>query len=228
MGVSSGLYFRFHYFLLTVPAVALLMGMAVETSLYALQTKKAILRALPLMAFAAVFVWAVALNFKYYFRLNPVQACRFTYGMGRGFPEAEKIAGYLQQHTTINDRIGILGSEPEVNFYAHRLSATGYIYFYELMENQPYWQKMQQQAASEFEASHPAYVLYFNDSDSWLTTMSSARLPGFFSWANAYLKQNYERVGVVELVEPESIFLWGDQARAANAQSTITIFKRKN
>lgn len=228
LGVSSGLYFRPHYFLLGIPAVALLAGIAFEASVNALERVKPTLRAVPGIVLAAVFVWAMVINFAYYFRLSPVQACRFTYGMNEGFPEAERLADYLQGHTTPDDRIGILGSEPEVNFYAHRLSATGYIYFYELMENQPYWQKMQQQAMNEFEVSHPAYILYFNDANSWLTTMSSARLPGFLDWANAYVKENYERIGVVELVEPESIFLWGDQARSANAKTTITVFKRKN
>lgn len=228
VSVSSGLYFRFHYFLLAIPAVALVTGTAIETAVQTLRPAKLTWQVVPFVVFAGALGWGIANNFDYYFRMNPVQACRFTYGMNEGFPEAEKIADYLEQHTMPNDRIGVLGSEPEVYFYSHRLSATGHIYFYPLMEKQPYWEKMQRQAIAEFEASHPGYVLYFNDANSWLTTMSSARLPGFLGWADAYLKENYQRIGVVELVEPESIFLWGDEAGSATAKTTITIFKRKN
>lgn len=227
LGVSSGLYFRFHYFLLAIPAVALLVGIAIEAAIQALETVKPVLRIVPIAIFLAVLGWGIGLNFKYYFRLTSMQACRFTYGMNEGFPEAQQLAIYLQQHTAPNDRVGVLGSEPEVYFYSHRLSATGYIYMYPLMENQPYWQKMQQQMISEIESNHPEYLLYFNDANSWLTTMSSARLPAFLNWANVYLKQNYQRVGVVELVEPEPIFLWEDQVQSANAKTTITIFKKK-
>jgi 4-amino-4-deoxy-L-arabinose transferase-like glycosyltransferase len=227
-GVSAGLYFRFHYFLLAVPAIALLVGLAIESFIQALHGARLAFRAIPFAIFGVALLCSVALNFGYYFRLTPVQACRYAYGMNEGFPEAQQIARYLEQHTLPGDRIGVLGSEPEIYFDSHRVSATGYIYLYPLMENQPYWQKMQERLMAEVEASHPAYFVYFNDANSWLTTVSSARLPGFFNWANAYLKQNYQRVGVVELVEPEPIFLWGDQAESASAKTTITIFKRKS
>lgn len=230
LGVSSGLYFRFHYFLLAIPAVALLVGAAIEFSVEALKTRLLALRALPLAVFAIVFIWGVAVNFKYYFRLNPIQACRETYGMNEGFPEAQKIAAYLEQNTKPSDRIGVLGSEPEIYFYSHRISATGYIYTYPLMENQPYWQKMQPQMISEIESSRPAFLVYFNDPNSWLTTMGSSRLRPFMEWAGAYVKSGYQEVGMVELTEPESHFFWGDDVKTAHPQgaSTITIFKRKD
>ena len=48
------------------------------------------------------------------------------------FPEAIQIANYIRTHTGKDSRIAILGSEPEIPFYADRRSATGYIYMYGL------------------------------------------------------------------------------------------------
>jgi hypothetical protein len=98
------------------------------------------------------------------------------------------------------------------------------------MEKQPYWQKMQQQMISEIESSHPAYLVYFNDPNSWLTTVGSSRLVPFINWATVYVKANYQQVGVVDLVEPESKSYWGDEAKGVHPQSksTITLFKRKD
>lgn len=228
IAVSAGLYFRSHYFLVVLPAIALLTGVAVEAAGRLLKHKNLALRAVPRLVFAAAFGWAIAINAAYYFRMTPVEACRATYGANEGFPEAVTIGNYLREHTSPSDRIVVLGSEPEIYFYSQRISGTGYIYAYPLMENQPYWQQMQQQMIAEVEASRPAYLVYFNDPSSWLTTVGSSRLTPFLNWANGYVKANYERVGLVELADPQSTFLWGDDAKSAHsqAQSMISVFRR--
>ena len=48
-----------------------------------------------------------------------------------------------------------LGSEPEIYFYSHRHSATGYIYTYGLMEPQKYAHQMQQEMIHEIERASP-------------------------------------------------------------------------
>jgi hypothetical protein len=59
-------------------------------------------------------------------RQRPSDAVRMIYGPNP-FSEAVRVAEYLQEHTNPTDTIAILGSEPEIYFYAHRHSATGYI-----------------------------------------------------------------------------------------------------
>ena len=48
--------------------------------------------------------------------------------------KAGKSAVILREHSAPDARIAILGSEPEILFYARRHSATGYIYMYDLLE----------------------------------------------------------------------------------------------
>ena len=50
------------------------------------------------------------------------------------FPESVKIGDYIREHSNPDDKIAVLGSEPQIYFYSKRLSATGYIYTYGLME----------------------------------------------------------------------------------------------
>src|SRR5947208_15586515 len=73
------------------------------------------------------------------------------------FAAAVKIAEYLREHTNPDDTIAVLGSEPEIYFYAQRHSATGYIYTYELMEPQKYARQMQEERIHEIESARPKF-----------------------------------------------------------------------
>src|SRR5438552_17849261 len=84
------------------------------------------------------------------------------------FPESIRIGEYVREHTSPDDTIAVLGSEPEIYFYAKRHSATGYIYTYSLMEPQIYAQKMQQEMIREIEAARPKYLISVAMSYSWL------------------------------------------------------------
>lgn len=230
MAVSAGLYFRSHYFVLVLPAIALLTGIGVAAVASLLDAKQVhpMVRILPVVAFAVACGWAIKKNAPYYLHLSPLQACQAVY-VNSPFYDAPEIADYLREHTAPTDQIIVLGSEPEIYFYAHRRSASGYIYMYPLMENQPYWQQMQRQMIDEIEANRPTYLVYVGDPYSWLTTLGSRRLAPYLDWANSYVKSQYQQVGLVELSEPESRYVWGDQARSARPQASrqISIFKRK-
>jgi 4-amino-4-deoxy-L-arabinose transferase-like glycosyltransferase len=231
LAVSSGLYFRGHYFIMLLPAVALLTGVAVVSAsdLLQLRTPNRWLRSAPLIILLLGWGWAIGKNAGFYFRMTPNQACHVAYG-NSPFIDAIPIAQYLQQHTSATDRVAVLGSEPEIFFYSHRLSSTGYIYVYALMEKQPYWQKMQRQMIDEIEANRPAYLIYSNQPGTWLMTMGSSRLGPFLDWASAYVKNNYEQVGLVELADPESHFTWGTEAKKMKSRTLffITVYKRKD
>ncbi len=75
--------------------------------------------------------------------MTPTQAATEIWGADNPFPEAISAAAYIRSHTAPDTLIAVLGSEPEIYFYAHRRSATPYIYMYGLMEPQPYALKMQ-------------------------------------------------------------------------------------
>jgi len=223
------LHFRPHYFILAMPGVAILIAVAVTSAVHWLTVKftSRWLRALPVIAFAVAWTFAIYHNAEFYFKLSPVQASRVCYPLNP-FPEAAPLAEYLRQHTAPTDTIMVFGSEPEIYFYAHRHSASGYIYTYSLMEDQKYWPAMQKQMMQEVEANRPAYVVFVNIYASWLSGHGSPQVVAFRTWMDRYLSSNFEEAGMVEVAEPESHYFWGEEAREHHHPGReIVIYKRK-
>jgi hypothetical protein len=71
--------------------------------------------------------------------IPPYQVSRSIYGLSP-FYESLKIADFIKKNTNPEDRIAILGSEPQIFFWR---SASSYIYMYPLMENHDFIFQMQ-------------------------------------------------------------------------------------
>jgi len=123
----------------------------------------------------------------------------------------------------------VLGSEPEIYFYANRLSATGHIYMYGLMENQPYARTMQLQAIREIEQSAPAWLVFVYSPYSWLIQPDSDQT--LFVWCRRYLEEHYEPAGLVETLSLETTaYTWSDtvSVRAARTPDLVMVYRRKS
>lgn len=182
--VSAGFYFRSHYFVMLLPAVSLLAGASLATE------SKIAFRASALV-FAAGMGLSLLLQREYLFVLGPAQASARTYG-GNPFAGAQSLAHYLREHSSPQTRIAVLGSEPEIYFYARRHSATGYVYTYGLMEPQKYAGGMQREMIAEIERAQPEYFVYVHSPPSWQRKPNSENY--IFSWADRYLATQYEPV----------------------------------
>jgi 4-amino-4-deoxy-L-arabinose transferase-like glycosyltransferase len=182
LGVSAGFYFRSHYFVLMLPAVAILAGAAATATRF-----KTLLGGLLVASLALTLFW----QRDYFFRMSPLEATRNLYG-SNPFPEAIELGQYLHDHTGEQSRIAVLGSEPEIYFYAGRRSATGYIYTYGLMEPQRFAGRMQDEMIQEIESGRPEYMVYVHSPESWLRSRNSdARI---FAWSGQFLKSEYDLV----------------------------------
>ena len=124
--------------------------------------------------------------------------------------------------------LAVLGSEPEIYFYSSRHSTTGYIYTYGLMEEQKYAFTMQQQMIREVEAGRPEFLVYIGVPTSWLGRPDSPQEVAFFSWAQRYVQQEYELVGIVDILKDQSVYRWGSDAIGyrPRSQYTVRVFKR--
>jgi 4-amino-4-deoxy-L-arabinose transferase-like glycosyltransferase len=223
LGVCPGLYFREHYFIIALPAVSLLVGLAFR-SLQAWYPRRAI------AVGSAVLVLACAQTVyaqrAVYFTMSPAEIARALYG-ANPFAESVEVARYLARHTRPEDRVAVLGSEPQIYFYSRRRSATGFIYMYPLMEKQPFAHAMQQQLVADIEAARPAYVVWVKVAASWLAWPDSEGM--VFEWARTYLAREYEIAGQVVLDRDGPLYLW-DDARARTAvtdATTVLVLRRK-
>ena len=230
LAVCPGFFFREHYFILMLPAVALLIGIAVDsaTQMLARTGRGPAFRVIPVLLFAAAFGYSVEQQGASLFRWGPKLAVKNVYGPNP-FPEAVEIAHYVEAHTSASDRIAVLGSEPEIYFYAKRHSATGFIYVYGLMEQQKYAFEMQQQMIHEIESAQPRYLVAVNSRLSWLPAEGSPQALSFTAWADRYLATQYELVGVADRVEDHTEYHYDDDAKAYQPRSrnAVGIFRRK-
>ena len=227
LAVCPGFYFRGHYFILMLPAVAVLAGLAISAGTRKAQElgRKAF-AVLPALLFVAAGIYSVIEQRQFLFVDDPMTATRSVYAPSP-FTEAPQIAEYIRTHSSPEARIAVLGSEPELYFYAHRRSASGYIYMYELMEEQKFAAQMQQEAIREMEAAAPEYIVNVNVFFSWFPRPNSDR--AIFQWARSYIQQHYELVGLVDLQPQSSGFRWDDAARADSSRPAdfVEVFRRK-
>jgi hypothetical protein len=196
LAVSAGFYFRYHYFILVLPALSLLAGTGVSVLSDRLSGRATAVRFLVFLLFGTALSLPLFQEKEFFFTMSPVEAGRMIYPESP-FPESIRIAEYLREHTNADDTIAVLGSEPQIYFYSKRHSATGYIYAYGLMEPQKYASQMQSEMIREIERTHPKYLIFVGMSDSWLKRAKSEQL--IFTWAHDYIPQNYSITGLVDL-----------------------------
>jgi len=226
LALSSGLYFREHYFIFVLPTVSLLIGIAIGDLAGRVRGHARTIRFVPLFALTAAVSLPVILAKTLFFKASPVEACRTIYDLNP-FPESIRIAEYVRNHTDPEDTIGILGSEPQIYFYSNRHSATGYIYTYSLMELQSYALRMQQEMIHEIELTRPKYLIAIHITNSWLKHPGSEVL--IQRWANEYLKEHYDAVGAVNIVTTDRTdYYFGEQPKLAlQPVNYILIYQRK-
>ena len=230
LAVCPGWYFREHYFLLLLPAVGLLAGVAVEViSRWMVRLRLPLgSMAVPILLFAGAAAWTLIVSRAIFFQLAPAEVSREIYG-ANPFPEAVEIGRYLKAHSPPDARIAVVGSEPELYFYSHRRSATGYIYTYPLMEPQPLAVSMQREMISEIEKANPAYTVFVCVPASWLERSDSPTL--ILDWFEGYQRERLTLAAWVEMLSGNpSEYHWSvpaGQPFAPESKRWVAIFKNK-
>lgn len=229
LAVSVGFYYRGHYFILLYPALALLAGAAIEagTNLLRKSTLPRALTIAPAVIFALAFANALYAERAVYFMETPYEACREIYGTSP-FPEAVTIGDYIRANSDKSARVAVLGSEPEIYFYAQHHSATGYIYTYPLTEEQAYASTMQAEFIREVESVAPEFVVYVLIDRSWLRHAHSDE--HVFQWADAYTREHYSLAGIADGGANHDVYRWGEDAWRYRPRrpDVVLVYKRKH
>jgi hypothetical protein len=224
LAVCPGFYFRPHYFIMILPAVSLLVGVAIGKLSDFLTDGIIVVKLLLIFVLGTSLGLPILWERKFFFGVSPVEASRMLYSENP-FAESVKIANYLREHTSRDDTIAVLGSEPEIYFYSQRHSATGYIYTYGLTEPQKYARQMQEEMIQEIERARPKYLISVVMYYSWLWRPASERL--IFTWANEYTAQNYTAAGLVNMTPKETDYFFGDVPPSVQSlKNYILIYKR--
>jgi hypothetical protein len=230
ISVCPGLYFRHHYFVLLLPAVSLLAGIALWFAADILVRSRFIARPTPAVLYLLfVIVFGTAHHQRdFFFNLSPREIARKVYG-GNPFPESLEIARYIKENSSPNDSVAVLGSEPQIFFYAKRHSATGYTDTYEMMRSGDYALQMQKEMIAEIERACPKFLVFVHVITSWSATSDSPEL--IFGWLSDYSAKYYKQVGIVDIISGrQTNYIWGDDAASYKPRSEywLSIFRRKD
>ena len=209
LATCPGFYFRTHYFLLTLPAVALVAGCAVHAAhqICREKTRSPVAVSWPVCIYWLILALTVFANREIWFQVTPVQAARIIY-LENPFAESEVVSAFIRTNSPPDARVAVLGSEPQIYFLSQRRSATGYIYMYPLMEPQPFADRMQQDMIREIESARPEYVISVLVLTSWLSRPhSDTRLSDW--WSHSY-ETNLTLIGAVAINPTNaSHYFWG-------------------
>lgn len=228
LAASAGLHFRPQYFILLLPVNAMLAGIgagALSRLVPDTLAPRILRRVLVVLVFVVV-AWPVYADLAVLFELDLHGVSRVIY-QRNPFPESVVIGRFIKDRTSTEDRVAVIGSEPQIYFYADRRPATGYIYTYALMETHKYASAMQREMIQQIEAADPKVVVFVRVSTSWLFRPESDMT--LLKWFVEYRKK-FVRVGFVDIVSPElTTYRWGHEALNYTPQSDVwlEVFERK-
>ena len=227
LSICPGGYFRPHYFVLLLPIVAILIGFVISTLAERLANHGTQFASIPVLIFLLAYGWSVIQQRQQYFSMSPDAVFRVTYPGGL-FEAARDVADYLRHQSTAGTRIAVIGSEPEIYFYAHRHSATGFIYMYSLVGHQKYLERMQDQMLGELRENRPEYLVYIDAWDSWGDRVHAPEAVKFLESLNAFMNSDYDEIGVADL-GPATGYVWGEAARSYVPKSgeAVYVLKRR-
>ncbi|HKA14568.1 MAG TPA: hypothetical protein VKH41_06095, partial [Myxococcota bacterium] len=219
IGVSaSGFYFP-HYFQQLLPGVAALAAAAAVGSGAAPRWRVALVGAIAIAPLAAVAVsfWGI----------GPVEASRRIYP-DNFFDAMPAIGAEVAAQTAPGDRVFVFGSEPEVLFYARRVSASRYIFLFPVFGTFSDAEQRQADVIAEVEAARPAAIV-------WMPMQSffgRGRPQRLTEWTRSYIDTHYalHAIAVVDAKGAsrlERIDAHGDsRAQVAEKQPWAMVFVR--
>jgi len=230
LAICPGFYFRRHYFILLLPAVALLAGIGARAfyELFGARQSGLTAKSISTVLVCLALFDGLYQQRQFLFFMNPTEASRATYGTNP-FPESLEAARYIKENSTGDDLIAVIGSEPQIYFYSKRRSATSHIYTYPLMEGHEYALKMQEEMIEQIESKKPNFLVYVHVFSSWFMRPESEKM--IFQWIGDYQRRYYRVVGVMDIISAnETIERWGEEAGSylVRSESGILILERRS
>ena len=219
LGTASGGFFRAHYFVQSIPPVAVLAGMVVGS--LELRRFAAPLRVALRVALVAAPIAVGMLAYPWYYLPGDVAAkARRIYGT-HAVVEAMAVGAFIAERSGATDTIFIFGSEPQILYYAARQSASRYIFVYPLTGAYPDVRERQDAALREITRNAPRFLVTVSDPGSFLADPAA---PTDFSEALAQLVKRSYRLAALTPLTPdgEPPLLTGDAAVAAWRAAPLT------
>src|SRR5262249_40944610 len=130
----------------------------------------------------------------YYLPGSAERKCRRLYG-ANPFPESLDIGRFIAENSTPEDSVLVMGSEPQILYYARRRSATRSILAYPLMTPFPDTEARQKSVMDEVRRNNPKFVVTVFVPASFLASPKTPMT--IFRDLRDYMAGRYAVVGAV-------------------------------
>lgn len=227
LAMAPKLLFRNHYFLLAGPAAAVLVACGLRglgELISRLVARPAWQGRFSAAIGATLLGWTAFQEVHMYYTYPPPLLSRTLYGYGM-FSETVEIAEFLRAHTNADDRVAVMGSEPQIFYLSGRRSATPHIYTYPLMEPNDFAISLQKEMIADIQRTRPNYFVWINSPYSWLMQQGSDQ--EIIRWFNTYRKSQLEEVVVYVLVDPFQIERRAAGDPAPRGNFWMAVYQRK-
>lgn len=229
--IVPGFYFYGHYWIQLVPGLSILAAATTYGIHHLFSTifklNSTLIKFIYLGIFS-LFIYSHISKFKqYYFNPNYELILRNTYG-NNPFPETMELANYMNSFLKPEDKIAVLGSEPQFFIYTNRNALSKHIFFYSLVTDMPQHKEWQREFVKDIESAKPKYFIYYNIPISLLVQPNTDKF--IFEWANKYVTENYNIIGIVDMISgKQANYVWREQLNGykQQAQEQIYIYERK-
>ena len=210
-----------HYFALICPSLSLAAGLGISHTIASLEARKHLHKCLIPLSFAIVVVIPTLINGDFYISNSPAQNSMLYFDVNP-FPGSPVVADYLRENTEREDRILILGSEPQILVLAGRRSATRHPFFYQVVGPYERSREFQQQVLGDIEENRPEYIVAVHDPRSWLADPKTSE--PFIRDLNVLLDRQY-RMDAIVVPDPESARLISCEQEADFCTSFASLHK---
>ncbi len=217
--ICPGWYFRPHYFQLIFPASALIIAYWFKISQFSVKNlgKNHVL--------AMALTVSICSQIGYFFLKTPETIVDELYD-GEYFSSFKEVGLFLRNNTKETDTIGMYGSDPQLFFYAQRVSASGYMYAYPMVEKQPLAEKMMHHYIAEIETKKPEYLIYLTASKGEDNIKNLQHLDNWFA---TYSQNNYQLKGVFyEQKLKKCELFWSESLLDDTHHPVVYIYQKHN
>jgi hypothetical protein len=161
VALSIGFYFRSHYFVLVLPALALLFGIGIRFvyKLFSAASSSIVRYLPPTITVLAALLGTLMAHWDVLVQFSLPHVTETVYH-NNPFPFSLRVAELIKDKTTKDDRIAILGNEPQFLFYSQRKSATSFIYIFSLVEEQPFAAQFRNEMMHQVESASPKVLVF--------------------------------------------------------------------
>lgn len=231
MMIVPGFYFYGHYWIQLIPGLAILAGLTFHSAMSLLNSfnlKSKYIKYAYLTVFCMLTYGHLNKLKAYYFNPNYERILRNVYG-NNPFPESMEIANWINANSKPEDKIVLLGSEPQIYFYTKKKCPSRHAYFAAIVDNVPQHKEWQREFVKDVEAAKPKYIIFFNHAISLFVQPNTDRY--VFDWANKYITENYNLVGLCDMIDGQhASYVWREQLMTykPSGQSSIYVYELKN